>query len=99
MRAYDLSTRFNFGKYEGKTLEDVFRQDPDYVEKCMITVEDFAVDEKTVQKLFENFPNVVLSSEAIDTNLDKLDAMDMEDDEFFGADGEEEFDEFSEDGE
>jgi hypothetical protein len=85
MKAYDLGTRFTFGKYEGKTLEDVFQQDPAYVEKCLLTVEDFAIDEKSVQKLFEKFPDVDISDAAIDTNLDKLDAIEMEDGEFLFA--------------
>jgi hypothetical protein len=85
MKAYDLGTRFTFGKYEGKTLEEVFQQDASYVEKCLLTVEDFAIDEKSVQRLFEKFPEVDISDAAIDTNLDKLDAIEMEDGEFLFA--------------
>jgi hypothetical protein len=103
MKAYDLNTSFTFGKYEGKTLEDVFKTDPTYVEKCMITVDDFAVDEKSIQKLFEKYPDTELSDQAVDANLDKLDAMDSSDDEFFTGeevysdDDYEDFDELPED--
>lgn len=93
MKAYDLNTRFTFGKYEGKSLDEVFQQDPAYVEKCMMTVEDFAVDEKSIQKLFEKYPEVDISDSAIDTNLDKLDSMDMDDDDDLFDDSEEGYDE------
>ena len=81
MKAYDLSSRFTFGKYEGRTLEEVFKEDPSYVEKCMLTVEDFTVDERAIQQLFERYPEVEVSDAAIDANLDKLDALDAEDDD------------------
>jgi len=80
MKAYNLDTRFNFGKYEGKTLEDVFKEDPQYIDKCLVGIDDFVIDEKAVQKLFETYPDKELSDEAIDANLDKLDAMDLDDD-------------------
>ena len=80
-----MNTSFTFGKYEGKTLEDVFKTDPAYIEKCMITVDDFAIDEKTIQKLFEKYPETELSDQAVDANLDKLDALDSSDDDFFAG--------------
>jgi len=83
MKAYDLNTSFTFGKYEGKTLDDVFKTDPSYVEKCMITVDDFAIDEKAIQQMFEKYPDNELSDQAVDANLDKLDGMENPDDEFF----------------
>jgi len=86
MKAYDLNTSFTFGKYEGKSLDEVFRTDPSYVEKCMMTVDDFAVDEKAIQKLFEKYPDTELSDSAVDANLDKLDALDGGDDDFFAQD-------------
>jgi hypothetical protein len=81
MKAYDLNTRFTTGKYEGKTLEEVFQQDTSYIEKCLIGDEDFAIGDKTIQKLFEKYPEIDLSDEAIDKNLDKLDSMEMDDDD------------------
>lgn len=85
MKAYDLNTKFTFGKYEGKTLEDVFKNDPEYVEKCLISEEDFAINERTMQKLFEKYPENDLSDAAIDSNLDKLDTIvgDEDDDLLF----------------
>ncbi|MGZ5244116.1 MAG: exodeoxyribonuclease X C-terminal domain-containing protein [Bacteroidia bacterium] len=81
MKAYDLKTRFTTGKYEGKTLEEVFQQDTSYIEKCLIADEDFAIGDKTIQKLFEKYPEIDLSDEAIDKNLDKLDSIEMDDDD------------------
>ena len=101
MKAYDLNTRFTFGKYEGKTLEEVFKQDPAYIEKSLVTVDDFAIDEKSIQKLFETYPDNELSDDAVDANLDKLDAMDADDDIMFNEeifDGFENEDELEDDG-
>lgn len=81
MKAYDLNTRFTTGKYEGKTLEEVFQQDTSYIEKCLISDEDFAIGDKAIQKLFEKYPEIDLSDEAIDKNLDKLDSIEMDDDD------------------
>ncbi len=102
MKAYNLDTRFNFGKYDGKTLEDVFKTDPQFIEKSLISVDDFVIDEKAIQKLFETYPDKELSDEAIDANLDKLDAMDLDDDNIIFPeeiyDGFENEDELDEDG-
>jgi len=102
MKAYNLNTRFNFGKYDGKTLEDVFKTDPQFIEKSLLSVDDFVIDEKAIQKLFETYPDKELSDEAIDANLDKLDAMDLDDDNIIFPeeiyDGFENEDEMDEDG-
>ena len=102
MKAYNLNTRFNFGKYDGKTLEDVFNTDPQFIEKSLLSVDDFVIDEKAIQKLFETYPDKELSDEAIDANLDKLDAMDLDDDNIIFPeeiyDGFENEDEMDEDG-
>lgn len=88
MKVYDLNTSFTFGKYEGKSLDDVFRTDPQYIQQCMIAVEDFAIDERAMQKLFEKYPEVDFSDEAIDANLEKLDVFDGgRDDIFMGEEG------------
>ena len=87
MKVYDLNTNFTFGKYEGKSLDKVFRTDPDYVQQCMMTVEDFAIDERAIQKLFEKYPDTDFSDEAIDANLEKLDVLDGRDDIFIGEEG------------
>jgi hypothetical protein len=112
MKAYDLNTPFTFGKYEGKTLEEVFDKDPSYIEKCMISVDDFSLDEKSLQLLFEKYPDHELSNEAIDKNLEKLDMDDdaddldfpeelyeddFDDDDEFTEEGEGEIEDFNED--
>jgi len=88
MKVYDLNTSFAFGKYEGKSLDEVFRTDPAYVQQCMINVEDFAIDERAIQKLFEKYPDTDFSDESIDANLEKLDVLDSgRDDIFIGEEG------------
>ena len=86
MKAYDLNTNFTFGKYEGKSLIDVFKTDPAYVQKCMMTVDDFAIAERSIQALFEKYPDFEFSDEAVDANLDKLDAIDSVEDDIFAGD-------------
>ena len=88
MKVYDLNTNFTFGKYEGKSLDVVFSTDPKYIQQCMIAVEDFAIDERVLQKLFEKYPDIDFSDEAIDANLEKLDVFDSgRDDIFLGEEG------------
>jgi hypothetical protein len=87
MKAYDLNSSFTFGKYEGKSLDEVFNSDPAYIEKCMMTVDDFAIDEKAIQKLFEKYPDAEFSDQAVDANMDKLDAMDGPEDDYFEEEG------------
>ncbi len=88
MQTYEMNTLFTFGKYEGKTLETVFGTDPGYIESCLQTVDEFSIDETTIQRLFEKYPEHELSNKAIDANLDKLDGMDMENDDDFDFDDE-----------
>lgn len=78
MKPFELTTRFGFGKYEGKTLEEIFSSDSDYIETCILNVEDFCVEEKAIQRLFEKYPDNEISDSAINTNLDKLDALGMD---------------------
>lgn len=43
MKYYYSDTVFTFGKYEGKTLQDVMRIDPDYVNWCLANLDHFAL--------------------------------------------------------
>ena len=83
MKVYELNTPLDFGKYEGKTLETVFETDPGYIGTCLETEDGFTIDESAIQRLFEKYPEHELSTKAIDANLDKLDGMDMENDDDF----------------
>lgn len=88
MKGYEMETPFTFGKYEGKTLEEVFDTDPNYVEKCLTDVPDFSINEKSMQALFTKYPNYDMSVGAIDMNFKKLDEddddLDDDDDLTFG---------------
>ena len=88
MKVYELNTPFAFGKYEGKTLESVFETDPGYVGTCLETEDEFTINEIAIQKLFERYPEHELSTNAINSNIDKLDGMDMENDDDFEFDDE-----------
>ena len=80
MKIYDLNTRLTFGNYEGKTLEDVYKLDPEFIEHSLINNRDFAIDERSLQKLFEKYPRYEFTNKSINANLDKLDAIEMDDD-------------------
>jgi uncharacterized protein (DUF3820 family) len=49
---YDLDTPLAFGKYRGRTVEDVLAEDPAYLLWAMETVEQFEVD-KALQDAIE----------------------------------------------
>lgn len=75
MKLYLEDTQFDFGDHEGKTLKEVFGLNPAYVQQCLLTNENFVIDERALQNLFEAFPEANLSEEALDNNGEKIDQM------------------------
>lgn len=49
-----LSTVFDFGKHEGKTVEDVIELDPGYISWCLEEVDHFKLDAGAVRYYREN---------------------------------------------
>jgi hypothetical protein len=49
---YDLDTPLGFGKYKGRTVEDVLEEDPHYLLWALENVEQFDAD-KAVQDAIE----------------------------------------------
>jgi len=39
-----LSTKFDFGKHEGRTVEEVCELEPHYISWCLEEVDDFRLD-------------------------------------------------------
>ena len=42
---YDLDDELSFGKYKGKTVEEVLEDDPTYLRWCLENVPSFVVDD------------------------------------------------------
>lgn len=87
MTIYDLDTVFTFGKYKGETLREVFERNPTYVDYCLVNVDEFLVEDSTLDELREINPDYVISDEAMGQldekwNLCEADAYSGEDDFF-----------------
>jgi hypothetical protein len=46
-----LNIILSFGKYEGQTIKDVIRVDPDYILWCIDNIEWFELDEEAEEEL------------------------------------------------
>lgn len=56
MKEYTLQSVFDFGKYRGKTVLEVIRTDPSYVEWCILEVENFRMRPESLSDLQINHP-------------------------------------------
>jgi hypothetical protein len=87
MKYYYSDTIFTFGKYKGKTLDEVMQLDPDYVDWCLANLDHFALGDdeftsnlKTSSKRTRRFYD--------DDNYED----DWSDDDSFGSYGQKSFD-------
>lgn len=71
MSNHILTTTFNFGKYRGQTLKEVYFKDPQYVDWCMANHESFCLNSKTLEYL-RNIRSHFFSKEALNNSLKKL---------------------------
>jgi hypothetical protein len=62
---YGLSDTFRFGKYKGKTLLEVFKIAPAYIDWCLREVPTFFMLTETYNKLLEVFPHFKFSEKAL----------------------------------
>jgi hypothetical protein len=51
MKFYDVDSEFTFGKYEGKTLKEVFEKDPKYIDFCFNNIDEFYVSPTVLKEL------------------------------------------------
>lgn len=51
MKFYDVESEFTFGKYEGKTLQEVFEKDPKYIDFCFNNYDEFYVSPDVMKEL------------------------------------------------
>jgi hypothetical protein len=73
MKFYDVESEFSFGKYEGKTLQEVFEKDPKYIDFCFNNYDEFYVSPDVMKELRN------LNLQAVSPALE--DADDLNDDE------------------
>ncbi len=51
MKFYDIDSEFTFGKYEGKTIKEVFEKDPKYIDFCFNNIDEFYVSPDVMKEL------------------------------------------------
>src|SRR5690606_6917465 len=92
MNFYDLDSEFDFGKYEGQTLEEIFLKDPKFIEQCLIKVENFNLSDDVLDELKAIDDEFEFSDEALKKREEKFIKYEEENDdeeEFFDKDLEE----------
>jgi hypothetical protein len=79
MYYYNLSTKFGFGKHKGKTLMEVYKSNPSYIDWCLREINTFRILRDTLNKLIEendyNFSNESLNSidDTPDDSIEEID--------------------------
>lgn len=74
MKYYELESIFTFGKHIGKTLEEVYKINPSYVEWCVVNLDHFLLNEEVFDQLIELSPSFQFSQQALNilqTNWDR----------------------------
>jgi broad specificity phosphatase PhoE len=51
MKFYDADSEFTFGKYEGKTIKEIFEKDPKYIDFCFNNIDEFYVSPEVMKEL------------------------------------------------
>ena len=64
MKWYMLDTEFNFGTFEGKTLQEVIAIRASYINWCMINLDHFCISDEVLDEIKEIKPGFSLSKEA-----------------------------------
>jgi len=74
MKFYDVDTEFTFGKYEGKTIREVFERDPKYIDFCFNNIDEFYVSPAVMRELKEMNPKFSMPAETDMDDDDMLEA-------------------------
>jgi hypothetical protein len=64
MKFYNLDTKFNFGKYQGKTLMEILRIQDSYTNWCSINLDHFYMEDEVIIQILEIKPNFKLTEDA-----------------------------------
>ncbi len=68
MKFYDIDSIFTFGKYEGKTLAEVFEVDPKYIKYCQDNIDEFYIAPNVLKEL----KTVERDNRLLSANLDEM---------------------------
>ncbi|UAJ14343.1 exodeoxyribonuclease X C-terminal domain-containing protein [Aquirufa lenticrescens] len=68
MKNYELNSIFTFGKYKGSSLQQVYGQNPSYIEWCILNLEHFNIEED----VFYELQSLNSSYQFSDDSLNKL---------------------------
>ena len=66
MRSYRTDSTFAFGMHKWKTIADVFKSDPTYLEWCVINIPHFYLPPNTIERLKSINPNFTFSNKVIE---------------------------------
>jgi len=69
---YEQESTLNFGKYKGKTINEIYQFEPTYIEWCIEKINGFAIAEKTINFLIKKSMNFSFKEETIIKNNEKL---------------------------
>jgi len=92
MKFYDLNTVLNFGKFEGKTIQEVAGIQPSYLDWCAINLEHFYIDDEEVEALKEAYPSFSFSEEAKAKLAEKYEAWENEQEDYPDYDSPDDYD-------
>ena len=71
MKFYDLDDVFTFGKYEGRTIAEVYEKDPKYIKYCEENIDEFYVSPSLKREL-KSLGRAVSDSALLDMDFDKM---------------------------
>ena len=71
MKFYTLDSEFTFGKFSGKTLQQVIDLQPSYIDWCACNLGHFYVSEDEIEKIKEIIPGFSISSDGQQKMLER----------------------------
>jgi hypothetical protein len=82
MKLYSLSSKLDFGDYKGKTLKEVFTEDPDYIEECILDNPTFCFNPSNIDALEDMHQEFAFSEEAVEKLEEKYDTYEEQENNF-----------------
>jgi len=82
MKFYDIDSEFTFGKYEGKSIREVFEKDPNYIEFCFNNIDEFYVSPEVMKELRQINPRYTgpslqeMDDDVLDSYLEEIGELD-----------------------
>lgn len=71
MKFYTLNTKFTFGKFSGKTLEEVLKIQPGYIDWCLINLDHYCLSKHVIEQIKVLKPGFTISEKAEQILSDK----------------------------